>query len=293
VAAGATVPQGRDQLAPFQVSAVQNPLLLNQLPGVAVQVPGQVVSLGPQPGCTTSDSGCATTTFYTVPNSTAAVSAIKFRFLDGSVSVNSFSAYTLDKFDNLIPLSLTATITETLIGSHVEWDVVPSAPLASGDYFNIGYTYPLIGHNPLGGGVVYDYSPPFSTEFDFTDGTTSRAGYDTTGATPGFFSDQGQVFGFDPTAPGVVQGPSVLPSTSPPAGSNCTLGPSSGYGCWEDIDTFGQDPRIIAAVQPPLSFPSAVPTPEPAGTLLLLSGLLGLAAVRRPSLRRLAGCTGC
>jgi hypothetical protein len=286
VAAGATVPQGRDQLAPFQVSAVQNPLLLNQLPGVAVQVPGQVVGLGSLPQCSSTENSCFTTTSYTVPSGTAAVSGIKFRFLDSSVSVTSFSPYTLDSLGDIVRLGLTATITKTVIGSHVEWDVVPSAPLAPGDYYDLTLSYPLNVPNPNGPGLLYDYSPPFSTEFDFTNGTTSRAGYDMTGATPGFFSDQGQVFGFDPTAPGVVQGPSVLPSTLPPGGSNCSLG---GYGCWEDIDTFGQDPRVIAAVQPPLAFPA----PEPGGIVLLVSGLLGLAAVRRSALRRLTACVGC
>ena len=57
--------------------------------------------------------------------------------------------------------------------------------------------YPYLGHNPNGPGELDGYAPPFSTEFDFTNGTTSRAGYDGTG----YLSNQGQVFGFDPSAP--------------------------------------------------------------------------------------------
>ena len=127
--------------------------------------------------------------------------------------------------------------------------------------------YPDLGHNQNGPGEVYGYAPPFSTEFDFTNGTTSRAGYDGTG----YLSNQGQVFGFDPSAPGVVLGPSILPMTGVP----------------EDTDGNGASPQDVAAITPPLSFPASVP--EPGSLLLLGAGIAFMLAIRRPVARIRSG----
>lgn len=86
---------------------------------------------------------------------------------------------------------------------------------------------------------------PLSIEFDFADGVTSRAGFDLTG----FDSQVDAEFGFNPNAPGVVYGPSVLPEDGVP----------------EDTDSYGV-PALAA--------------PEPGGLGLLLFALVGLGAIR-------------
>lgn len=272
--------QPLDQLAPFQKTALQNPVLLTQLPSVQAQVPGTTASLGPQPGCTTADPGCRSTTNYAPPKTvavtppgSAAISAIKFRFKDGAttVSVASFSnAYTIDKFGDFVFETIPTTVTKNVIGSSVEWVVTPSTPIASGTYLDINYNYagaPPPGCGPTSGiscAPVYDYTPPFSTQFVFTDGLASRSGYDGTG----FRSDEAQVITFDPSAPGVVHTP--WPGACPNG------------GCGDEVDGYGIDPSIVAAAEVPFGEPiSTLPVPEPAAWTVLAAGLAGLGAVRR------------
>lgn len=88
---------------------------------------------------------------------------------------------------------------------------------------------------------------PLSIEFDFANGITSQAGFDMTG----FDSQLDAVFGFNPDAPGVVYGPSVLPED----------------GVEEDTSNYGVR--------------SLTPVPEPAAASLLLIGVAGLGFIRR------------
>lgn len=96
---------------------------------------------------------------------------------------------------------------------------------------------------------------PFSVQFDFADGVTSRAGFDGTG----FRSTEGYQFGFDPNlpgidpnAPGLQIGPSLLPTSGVP---------------W-DTDGFGIRARAVA-------------TPEPGTVPLLIVALAGVWITRR------------
>ena len=99
-----------------------------------------------------------------------------------------------------------------------------------------------------------------------------------------YFSQNGQVFGFDPSAPGVVNGPSLLPSFLPPPNSTCTPNENP-YLCWEDTDSYGALPSQVIGIGQPLSFgPAAVP--EPGSFVLLAAGIGGLAATRRRWSRR-------
>ncbi len=275
-----------------QISTLQSPPILNQLSSVIVQVPGNPLGFLLPPGCDTSDPGCITTTDYGGP-SAALVSEVRMRFTDGSVTETGFRSY--DAAEN--PLSLAATITSTVVGTGIEWDLIPAAPIPAGDYFDVDFGYPT-GSYPVGYvGVmppIYQYSPPFSTEFDFTDGTTSRSGYDSTGTSPGFYSTQAQTFGFNPSGPGVcvttspttsgqcvVDGPPILPWD--PA----TPSPITGMPGIEDIDTSGSLPSTIATTplpfeeQAPGPFLYAATVPEPASLLLFGTAIGGLMALRR------------
>jgi len=256
--------------------------VLTQLPGVVVQVPGDVVSLGPLPGCDTSEATCVTSTDYTFATG-ALVSEVKLRFLNGAVSASItplFESYTYDSEGDFVRLALTATVTRNVIGSHVEWDPIPTAPIPAGDYIDVTFTYPSTGHNPIGPGFVYAYTPPFSTEIDFTNGTASRSGYDASGARPGFYSNQGAVFAFDPTAPGVVQGPSILPT------SLTDISPITGLPVATDTDTSWSTPDVLAATQLPFQAFNAA---EPASLLLLGTAVGGLMGMRRRNAARDGG----
>ena len=99
-----------------------------------------------------------------------------------------------------------------------------------------------------------------------------------------YFSQNGQVFGFDPSAPGVINGPSILPSLLPPVSSTCTPNENP-YLCWEDTIATALLPSQVIGIGQPLSFgPAAVP--EPGSFVLLAAGIGGLAATTRRWSRR-------
>jgi hypothetical protein len=121
-------------------------------------------------------------------------------------------------------------------------------------------------------------SGAYSTEFDFSNGVTSRAGFDSTGVA---HSEDGVVFGFDPTAPGVLTGPSFLPMD---VGA---ISPLTGLPITFDIDTASVTPDVLAAILDPFAaLDGTAAVPEPAGVASLAMGIGFLAIVRRRRVKR-------
>ena len=287
-----SAPVETDQLVAGQIATVQNPLLLNQLPGVIVNVPGFTFGLGNIAiGCSTGDQTCTTTTHYagsvlnTQVGNNALVKAIHLRFQDPSVVASGLLAsWTTDQQGNKQPLSLTATLTKTpnIVGG-VEYVLTPAAPIPAGDYFDVGFTYQQTpGTGALNPGCVptasnscvtaWNYTPPFSTQFDFSNGNTNRAGYDATG---GLFSSDNPVFAtYDPTDPSQQIGPSILP-TVPGA-----ISPLTDLPVEVDTEYNGVDPSIVAAAQLPLGV-IGLTVPEPESAAMLGMSVIGLALLRR------------
>ena len=196
--------------------------------------------------------------------------------------------------------SLTGTLTSRAIGTGIEWVLTPSKPIPVGSYFDVTFSYPVDpAHIPGVSVATFAYIPPFSTAFDFTNGLSSRGGYDGTG----FDSSQGQEFAFNPDTPCldpaaytcVTFGPSILP-TAPGI-----INPVTGQSVTEDVDTLGVDPYVIAAAVLPFAgqdpttdvpLPPAPPSvtepagvPEPASLLMLGTAILALAGLRRRAFR--------
>jgi hypothetical protein len=238
---------GFDQLAPYQLAQVKNPLLLNQLPAVEAALPGGNGSLFgiPPNSCGTSFSTCKTGVGYVGPVS-ASLLGLQFRFLNPVVSaaVSGAASTVTRQF-----LSVGGATREIIaVGLNPAWNI------NSPGFFSPTFTYSNCGD------FGCPFAPPFSTEFDFSNGVTSTAGF-------GYNSQLGQVFGFDPNAPGVVHcAPDVFP---------CSILPLTGVP--EDMDMWGASPSDVAQIKPPLSFP----TPEPGSFVLLLAGLGCLAGARQ------------
>ena len=280
-----SAPAETDQLVAGQIATVKNPLLLNQLPGVIVNVPGFTPGLGNIAiGCDTGVNTCTTTTHYAgavlnpLVGNNALVKAIHFRFQDPTVVASGLlGSWTLDQFGDRLSLSLTASFTKTpnIVGG-VEWVLTPTAPIPMGDYFDVGFTYQQTPGSGAGAGCTcvtsWNYTPPFSTQFDFTDGNTNRAGYDATG---GLFSSDSPVFAtYDPTDPSQQVGQSFLP-TVPGA-----ISPLTGLPVTEDTEFTGVDPSIVAAAQLPLGF-IGLTVPEPDCVTMLGMSVIGLALLQR------------
>jgi hypothetical protein len=121
-------------------------------------------------------------------------------------------------------------------------------------------------------------SGAYSTEFDFSNGVTSRAGFDSTGVA---HSEDGVVFGFDPTAPGVLTGPSFLPMD---VGA---ISPLTGLPITFDIDTASVTPDVLAAILDPFAaLDGTAAVSEPAGVASLAMGIGFMAVARRRRVKR-------
>ena len=277
--------------APFvgQIAELQTPLVLKQLPSITTKVPGFTTLLHPI-GCDTTGPSCITTT-VSAASQAGLLRDVKFRFLDPGVSVASATFYHLDRSGYQVnDTGITAAITSGLYTSidktkHVQWIVTPSTSLPPDEYIEISYTYPGGSPSPCGAAVgipcspVYDYTPPFSSAFDFVNGITSTAGYDL--ATGAFSSDQGQAYAFDPNAPGLVPGPSILPTGSAPDMANCPAGAGQ-YGCWEETDNQAQ-PLSVFDATPPSPYADSFVTadvPEPPSWLIFAAALSALVPFR-------------
>jgi hypothetical protein len=121
-------------------------------------------------------------------------------------------------------------------------------------------------------------SGAYSTEFDFSNGITSRAGFDSTGLA---LSQNGAVFTFDPTAPGVLTGPSFLPMDIG------AISPLTGLPIAPETDTASVTPDVLAAILGPFAtLDGTASVPEPAGAASLAMGIGFMALVRRRRVRR-------
>ncbi len=296
IAAGAAM-----QFLPKQITTLKSMPVLNELPFVTVQVPGTPVQMvGDANTCATSGSTCMATTIQGVTTGGLVVD-IRYRFAASGVTALSpifmkpnyvYNADGSIKYQDgyIGDPSLTGTLTSRTIGTGIEWVLTPSRPIPVGSYFDVTFSYPVDpSHIPGVGVATFAYVPPFSTAFDFTNGLSSRGGYDGTG----FDSSQGQEFAFSPDTPCldptvytcVTFGPSILP-TAPGM-----INPVTGQPVAEDVDTSGVDPYVIAAAALPFAgqdpstdtpLPPAPPSvPEPASLLILGTAILALAGLRR------------
>ena len=273
---------------PGELSELQTPLVLKQLPLTTTKVPG-TTDLGGI-GCDSSFQFCLTTTVSTATVA-GALNDIKLRYLNSGVTIASvqfFHFATLGEFvlDTIGASVVPSIYTGTDGSQHVQWTITPLTPLPANEYLQVTYDSPQL-QLQCGSDCapMYAYAPPFSVAYDFADGTASVAGFDM--STGSFQSDMGQTYSFDPTAPGAAVGPSILPTTSPPAGTSCA--PGAVYDCFEDTDDHSQPFAVIAdtPVSPYADPFVVVAVPEPSTALVFGTALAGLVSIglgrrRRP-----------
>ncbi len=178
---------------------------------------------------------------------------IKWRFTKGATVPDTC-------YDYPVPAGGCGTtgLTSAVIGSHVEWDynlVAAGVPPAAA--FSTAFCCS---------------SGAYSTEFDFANGIASRAGFDLTGNA---YSQNGAVFTFDPTAPGLPIGPSYLPTDF------TDISPVTGQLVGEDTDAQWSTPANVNGAALPFAALDATAAPEPASLLLLGAAIGGLMAIRR------------
>ena len=268
-----------------ELSELQTPLVVKQLALTTTKVPGTTNLLVPV-GCDSSDAFCLTTTVSTA-NLAGGLNDIRLRFLNPGVTIPSVGFYHLDRFGDEVFDMLSATVVPSIYtgtdgSQHVQWTITPSFPLPANEYLQVTYNSPQLQF-PCGVNIgvpcspQYAYAPPFSVAYDFADGTASVAGFD--GSTGGFQSDMGQAYSFDPTAPGAAVGPSILPTTSPPAGKSCPR--EAVYDCFEDTDDHSQPFAVIAdtPVSPYADPFVVVAVPEPSTALVFGAALAGLVSI--------------
>ena len=224
-----------DQLTAAEMTTAQNSPLQNELPNV---VAGLVHP------CT--GSGCDSS-FYekymsVSPSETPLIGTV-IRYLNPIGSPDGYIAFQECQGGGCAnPIQVEGT----LVGTNEQYSYTLETPLdPGGELFAYTCQVPLDGTECSE--PVLD-TLPFSVEFDFANGVTSRAGYDGTG----YDSQFGVTYGFNPNAPGVVDGPSILPTTGVP----------------EDVSTYG------------------VPAPEPGALSLLVVGIGVLGLIRYRRIRR-------
>lgn len=202
---------GYDTLLPFQTATVEDSPVVNELPNVVATIKGGTIS---------------ESYVSNAPGQSALIGGA-LRFLASTPPPGVPVVDWCSPICNAVPVTTT---------TDSEGDVTYSfsgSPIAPG-----GGAIP---------GVLIDWELdtvpiPLSIEFDFANGITSRAGYDMTG----FDSQLDAVFGFNPDAPDVDYGPSVLPESGVP----------------NDTSSYGVS--------------SLSPVPEPAAVSVLAIGLAGL-----------------
>jgi hypothetical protein len=229
----------RDQLASVQTATLIAPPILTELPHVT----GSVDAL---PGAHTV--GISFENISVSPPVNSPLNKIKFRFTDPTTQ----SAPGASTIPTRIP-----------IGNHVELDY------ATGSFSSGTLSFGLSSSAPL-------LPAAYSSEYDFANGATSRAGFDMTGLQRGRSSNLGAVFTFDPSAPDVLTGPSYLP-TDPGV-----ISPLTGQPVGIETDSAFTTPDVLQSI--PLPFAEldavAVAVPEP-GSFLVVGSALAYMGLRR------------
>lgn len=291
---------GFDQLTPTEITTVRNSPIRNELPNVINQVPGNPF-LTDSLGCNTLNTFCVATGFYSAPGQTPLI-GLSYRFLDGRFVAEPGLVWLClggpPNGENCTQLSGNPKPAGQTIGSHVQWTYTFTNPiLPTGQYFFVSsFTYPESNCNPAGGIGATCFAPPFSTEFDFANGAVTTAGFDMTplnGQPSGYYTSQGQLFAFNPNAPGVehctpqqveTNTCSILPTSPIKLPDGTFLQPDT-VSCPQNDPTcsqYGVPPEILKQIIPPLSFPA----PEPPTWSLFPLAIASIMILRRRRLSR-------
>jgi len=251
---GPNSPANQPTVIDNQIGTLQAPPIFTQLPKV-LAAPGIYTGVDypeiyPEPEVISFGPPAATP-----------VATWKFRFLPPATDSQGVSGVGITGNP-----SATGTATTRSVGTHFEVDVSSNVPLTYPDSLMITTFWSASVRSSAGA---------YSSEYDFTNGITSRAGFDRTGNSS---SSDGAIFTFDPNTPGLATGPSYLPTELG------AISPITGQPVTMDTETSWSTPDVVAATQLPFeALDGPVNAPEPASLLLLGTAIGGLIGMRRRS----------
>jgi hypothetical protein len=239
----------RDQFASPQLTTLSAPPILTELPKVRdtnVDV-GPILSL---------PAGQVAQEQYDYIAPPPTLLTVKWRFTNPATVPDSCYSYPVPA-GGCGYVGLTSTSISS--GQHIEWDYnVAGLGLPPSSAFSVAFCCA---------------TGAYSTEFDFSNGITSRSGFDSSGNA---LSDEGAVFTFDPTAPGVPSGPSYLPMDIG------AISPLTGLPIEQETDSASTTPDMLADILNPFAvLDGTASVPEPASLMVLSTGLAIMAVARR------------